>query len=334
MEGMEEVGFSFVIYVLFAALALVGIKREKVKTEGDYLRKLNYLRGIFAVEIVIGHVVRYENTILYPLGKFMIISVAFFFFVSAMGLLNSFYSKNGYLRHFVFRKGMYLFVIAVLSFVYKLLWYIGTGNKGVSENIFFMFLKETNWYIWELLFFYILFYFTFRYIKKFQIIFILGVTIIMITVAFYAGMMQGYYSSALAFPAGLVFYRYFDRVMKFLKGLSGRVCVIAMILMGISGLFFGEESLIGMVYLRNIMCLASMCVLIYFLENITVDNKVLRCLGKYSLEIYLYQFIFLGLTGGMEDYKSRILLVCCLTGVSAFLMHPVNNWFKERINHI
>lgn len=45
----------------------------------DLLKRLNSMRGIFAIEIVIGHVIRYENTILYPLGKFMIISVAFSF---------------------------------------------------------------------------------------------------------------------------------------------------------------------------------------------------------------------------------------------------------------
>lgn len=66
---------------------------------------MNALRGIFAIEIVIGHVVRYENTWLYPFGKFMIISVAFFFFVSAFGMVSPIRNREMFtLRDFLREK--------------------------------------------------------------------------------------------------------------------------------------------------------------------------------------------------------------------------------------
>lgn len=72
--------FSVMIYVFFAMLLLWGSRPAKVEREEDYFSNFNSLRGLFAIEIVIGHVIRYESGLLYPLGKFMIISVAYFFF--------------------------------------------------------------------------------------------------------------------------------------------------------------------------------------------------------------------------------------------------------------
>lgn len=77
----------FFVYIIFGNCekhSSHNISRESCLTY------LNRLRGIFAIEIVIGHVVRDEQTILYPLGKFMICSVAFFFFVSAFGMAVSY----------------------------------------------------------------------------------------------------------------------------------------------------------------------------------------------------------------------------------------------------
>lgn len=87
--------FDLCVYLLLAALLLFGIKKNRDMTADAFLQKLNALRGIFAVEIVVGHTIRFEVTWLYPLGKFMIISVAFFFFVSAFGMAYSFKMRGG-----------------------------------------------------------------------------------------------------------------------------------------------------------------------------------------------------------------------------------------------
>ena len=95
---MADIIFSIFILAIFYFIIFYNTKRSPVSGRDDLLKRLNSMRGIFAVEIVIGHVVRYENTILYPLGKFMIISVAFFFFVSAFGMVISFQEKDNYLK--------------------------------------------------------------------------------------------------------------------------------------------------------------------------------------------------------------------------------------------
>ena len=65
----------------FSCLILEGChKRDtNITTRESWLQNLNDMRGIFALEIVLGHVIRHERSLLYPLGKFMICSVAYFF---------------------------------------------------------------------------------------------------------------------------------------------------------------------------------------------------------------------------------------------------------------
>lgn len=325
--------YTICIYSMFVFLIVLGLKREMGRTSGDYIRKFNNLRGIFALEIMIGHMVRYEKSLLYPLGKFMIISVAFFFFVSAMGLLHSWHKKTDYLRHFIFRRGGWLLAIAVVAFLYRIVWYLISG-RPVQKKIFFLFLQTTNWYIWELLFFYILFYLVYKYMRRYQILVIFFVTLIMATTVYKAGMIQGYYSSAMAFPFGLMFYEYFERITQYLKSRIGMISVAGLTVLGLSSLLLGENSIWGMVYLRNVMCLSAICILFYFLGIYTVRNVAVDWLGKYSLEIYLYQFIFFELAGNILDFRIRIPLVCALTVLSALVLHPVNCWMKERIQHI
>ncbi len=102
------------ILALFAALLL--FKAKRVDAAGDdYFYRLNALRGFFAAEIVIGHVVRYEKCLLYPLGKMMIISVACFFFVSAYGRARSYARKEGYIKTFPRQKILYLVLLAVTA---------------------------------------------------------------------------------------------------------------------------------------------------------------------------------------------------------------------------
>ena len=69
---------SAVVIVAFMLILFPGT--EKVKTQGkqELLGRYNMLRGIFALEIIVGHIIRFERTPLYLLGKVMIISVAFF----------------------------------------------------------------------------------------------------------------------------------------------------------------------------------------------------------------------------------------------------------------
>ena len=325
---------ALLIYAIFIFILLFGIKFRPLTKEADFFFSFNRLRGFFALDIVAGHVVRYESSLLYPIGKFMIISVAFFFFVSAYGMARSYDAKEDYLHGFLFSKFSYLLAIAVIAYLHSLIIkFLFTGSIE-PKHIIRGFFTSTNWYIWELLFFYLLFFLIYRYILKYRVSIIGVLTLLFATGGFAIGLPQHYYSSAMAFPAGLLFYEHFNTVTRFLKTVWGKLSTIIMTIAGLYSLFLGEDSLLGMVYLRNLICLAFLLLLTYFISYFEVSNKILTYLGKYSTEIYLYQFVFLLLTERQLAYQVRIPVVVAFTFLSALVLHPLNIWVKKKLKNL
>lgn len=333
--------YALLLLLFLAAIAFYGIVFERVQ-EGksvEICQRLNNLRGLFAIEIVIGHVIRYDRTFLYPMGKFMIISVAFFFFVSAFGMVQSFQGKERYLDNFLFPKTGYLFCLAVIIYLINVLTdYIVPFKLHYFETwdcFFTNFPVMTNWYLWEQIFFYLLFYFVYKYLKKYRIMLITVIVFLLAGVVFCAGWIEGYYASALAFPFGLLYGEHYEKCQKIMHSFLGKAAVIVMVIMGLSSLLFKENSLLGMVYLRNIMCVSSMVILAIIVEYFSFDNKILRFLGRHSAEIYLVQFVFLRLTEAMRlDYKLRIPIVICGTLLAAIILYPLFVYIKKLIYSI
>lgn len=333
---MVNLMYSLIVWMLFLLISLYGIHYKKTDKKEDCLMRLNSCRGIFALEIVIGHVIRYEETLLYPLGKFMIISVAFFFFVYAFGMAVSFRQKKGYLQGFLAGKALYLVILAIITFIVNMvldmlcpaeLGYFYPGMNPVSAI-----LSETNWYLRELLLFYLLFYFVYKYIKKFRILFITLVSAAFAGFAFAGGWAQGWYSSILAFPMGLLFGEYYETICRFMKTIRGKLITVILIFLGVGSQFLGTDSITGMVFLRNAMCIAGMLILIYFCTYFTIGNCVNRALIKYSAEIYLFQFIYLKIAEMYGwDFKIRLPFVLGCTILTAVMIHPAFCFARQKL---
>lgn len=325
---------SVMIYAVLAFLLIYGLQYRRAANEGEYFQSFNSLRGLFAIEIVVGHVIRYEKTWLYPLGKFMLISVAFFFFVSGWGLSRSFHQKKNYLDHFLVRKCGYLFMLSIYAFACRVIAGLVMGNSGVDENILIQYLRKTNWYIWELTFFYVLFYFIYRFVpERLRNILIAVITVIGANVLFRAGVIQGYYMSAFAFPAGLFFYEYFDAIRSFLDKGIGKIVILAAVALGMLSSLSGLDSLVGMVYLRNLLCLAFLGIMFIFLTYFRPGNIFLKVLGRYSTGIYIYQFVFLGLDQiSQAAWPLRVGLVLGGTLLTAVIMQPLHAWTRKKLS--
>lgn len=270
--------------------------------------------------------IRYDKTILYPLGKFMIISVAFFFFVSAFGLSYSFRVKDNYLKGFVRSKCGYLLCLIAVVYIFNVLVSlvvpVHTGYYEGISSIVPLFFKSTNWYLWELCAFYLLFYIVFRFFERYRW-FCLFVLLVFLNAYFFkTGWAEGWYASSFAFPFGLFYEENYEKCNHFLGSKKGKAFTVLLTCLGLSSQLLGQESIIGMVYLRNIMCIAGLLILIYVLQFFETDNRALRVLTKYSTELYLFQFIYLRISEVYQwDYKARILFVAGLTGITAFFMH-------------
>lgn len=336
---MANMIYAMIVWAIFLLIALFGIQYKYADGKEDLLVRLNSFRGIFALEIVIGHVIRYEATILYPLGKFMIVSVAFFFFVSAFGMVKSYQQKEGYLRGFLVSKVLYLMILAAVTFAVNMvldwIWPLELGYYDPEKNVAAVFMAGTNWYLPELLFLYILFYLIYKYIKRFRILIIAIIAAVFGSIAFINGWAQGWYSSILAFPMGLLFGEYFENVCKLMKTVWGKLITAVFVFLGVSSLLFGADSLIGMVYLRNAMCIGGMLILIYFCTYFTIGNRINKILNKYAAEIYLFQFVFLKISLEYQwDFKIRLPFVLIATLLTAIVMHPLFYFTRQKLKRV
>ena len=325
---MIEIFFGSIIIVCFGLICFKGGElSDCIYEREEILQRLNNLRGVMAIEIVIGHVVRDNNLMLYPFNKFMIISVSFFFFLSAFGMAVSFEKKKDYLKRF-YLKILYLLSLILIFFIYNML--VGTLfpatlesfplSKPFGRNIF----GYTNWYMWELLIFYILFWIAYTVKAKYTEVVLVVITVLGSMIVFKAGLYECWYASSFAFPFGLLFGKHYNKLMCFLNSVYGRVATTILTILGLCSLLLPGSSLIGMVYLRNAIDMAVIILLIYISGHFKLGNNISRILGKYSTEIYLSQFIYLAIADEYNwDYKVQLIFVLALVMITSYALHPL-----------
>jgi succinate dehydrogenase hydrophobic anchor subunit len=153
---------------IFVAIILISIKLRKDTDVSQKLLfyRMNGIRGLFALEVFIGHsyyIIDLNIGLSVIFQKFLIASVGFFFAMSGWGLSNSFRCKENYLKGFLLKKISYLLLISLIVYIFSVtICYLLCGYGGYSfQNISELttnFIKTTNFFIFELILFYILFY--------------------------------------------------------------------------------------------------------------------------------------------------------------------------------
>lgn len=328
--------FDMIVYCILLFAIFFSCKRDATLEQHEIIQRLNNMRGIFAVQIVIGHVVRYEKSFLFPLGKFMIISVAFFFFISAWGMVYSLENKDNYLDSFLRNKVGYILELVAISFLFgylvDCLVPISLNYYKVDGSFLKTVLKMTNWYLWELILFYFLFYLCYKYLRKYAAIIITLITALTVMILYWCGWLEQWYASSLAFPLGLLWGSHCERIMKYMNTFKGHVTTLVLVALGLGGQCLGEDSLIGMVWLRNTICIAGILILVYICQYVKINNNILSFLGFYSTEIYLFQFVYLSLFSQMNiHYAWKVILTLGLTLISAIILHPLVLWLRKLI---
>ena len=327
---------------------VISINKEEV------ISRLNMLRGLFAILIVIGHCsANFEKEILpfFIIHKFAMVGVCFFFFVSGISLTYNFRTRQNYLKNFIKNKVVVLFLFAVLNqVIYHILKAVILNEK---LNIRLSFFSEFNWYIYEMIVFYIMFYMVFRFIDKGIvrniILFFLTFLVAVITLYFYkygewAGWSQAYYISSFSFPFGILMSEYFESIM---SRLNKHIVIYCILLVCVAAgccvsLAFPRDSFLGGVILKNIMGICIMTVVtvmvsIVDIRKIPVVGAVILFLTGYSTEIYLYQFCWLDIIArlyersGVEINIGYIVLVTGVTVLTAVVMRRVDGYILKYV---
>lgn len=343
---MFQLIFCVSIYLILAFILLFQIKYVGKQGKDGLFYTLNSLRGIFALEIVIGHCVRYESCPLTPLGNFMLISVGYFFFVSGYGLSRSYHIKTNYMDNFLKHRILRLILLALEALIIvTIIAYIcpvvtdfrsiPTIPKVFARSV----LIRTNWYMRELLLLYVCFYIVFRFIRKYRIVLLNALILLICIILYLNGYTRCWFASIVCFPMGIVCYENIDKMIIYLTSLKGKInssiiAVIGLILSllnypAITGQPFEVTELIYAL-VNNILCvgfvLALMIILIYFKPG----NKILSFFTYIATEIYLFQFIFVAIAEKMElSYPIKTLFVLTFDIILAVLIRFVLDYISK-----
>ena len=330
-----EIAVQAAVYAVFLILVLAGIKTDRtLPDEKEALSRLNRLRGVFALEVIAGHVVRYENCLLFPFGKFMICSVAFFFFVSGFGLAHSFKEKDNYLNlRYLLTKPVFLAIAAVITYiVYYITGIVGPVElKYVKADVLRGLYSGTNWYIKEQILFYLLFFAVYKLIKKHGWIIITAATLVVVLIFYYCGKSEAWVASAFGFPMGVLIGEKYDRLKKYIYGVPGIVTGILAAGAGLITLFIRNENIFTMVVLRNLLCIGVLLCIIALCGRVHLCyNRAAVFLTGISAQLYLFQFVWLEVSELVwEEYLIRLAFVVVMTILCAVLVSPLFKLLRD-----
>ncbi len=206
----------FVIVLLWIVLILIGIKFNKnVSYTAFTLDNSMALRGICSIEIMMGHLgIATGSPTLFPNRKAGILFVGVFFALSGYGLMYSLTNKEGYLRSFLPNRIRKILIPAYVVFVVDIILHSIIKNQSMWNIINLKsFFERTNWYVWELLMLYIVFYISIRIDKtgkRFHFI-VLAFSIMFVCVTYALKFENPWYGSTLCFWFGIVYFLYRDK---------------------------------------------------------------------------------------------------------------------------
>lgn len=331
---MFDLTYCITIYICFFLLIILSIRISPDIAYNKALDRFNALRGLFAIEIIIGHSIQPYETMLSPFKHFMCLSVAFFFFISAYGMTRSFKTKPNYLKGFLAKKSSYLLGINTISFIFgvclTLLFRIPSSYWNNEFNLFQNYYFSTNWYVWELLAFYCIFFILYKLVNKRRVTCLFLLALITAIILYYSGVVEMYYTAIFAFPLGALFGEYDNSWSVKTKKVIIPLLAISFAFLGLLCFIIPAGNVIRDVFLRNCMGIGLILGLFSLFLIIEIKSKILHILCTISTEMYIFQFIFLDFSQSLQmDYKHRLAFVIICTITIALLLHIPISRFKK-----
>lgn len=328
-----------IILLLWVLLIFCGISWNREKRMPLEIRQAVSLRGICAVEIMIGHIGLVTGSpVLYPNRKAGILFVGIFFLLSGYGVAYGMAHKSEYLRFFPGKKCLRLLLPTYLFYVVYVFLRASVCGEAEWYGAFLSaarFAENVNWYVWEQLALYILLWLVCKIARKQAIKALVVLSVVWIAIAYAMRIDSPWYGSTLCFVLGMYYYeteesvaRVFDRHFHSLLLLSGGGLALAL------GLFFalGYDSILGNPIARNAASLSFCIMILLLLSRITVGNRLSYLLGECSYEIFLAHPFVLALLGKMNlrsQFLYGVLGICCSVA-AALTAHRLEGRIRKR----
>lgn len=306
------------------------------------------LKGTFAVCVLMHHLYQHsgllKGTIIgCGLQAAGYLSVSVFFFLSGYGLLAS-YQGGGesYIRSFPRRRILpFLGMIMFFSAIYLANGLL-RGNTYAIDSVsiwkalvFGSPIIVNGWYLQVQLLLYMFFFVTCYSIKdhKLQIVVIGLECLALCTALFLSGYYSTWFESIMAFPAGILWRIHGGGTHSDLpKKTVSRFCRVVVLCVFFGGTILGWQLLDSMeasLLCKMISAILFPMMVVEIAPCFPVENRITRWFGEYSVEIYAFQGLFLGLFHSrpmIENPYLYIFLVSISVLVTAVIIHPVTKW--------
>lgn len=330
------------LFLLLAVLGLKFIPCRSFSTLPLQRDQAQSLRGLFAIEIMLGHLgIATNSFFLFPFRKAGILFVGCFFALSGYGLICGASKDASYFSGY-WKKRIQTFIIpALLVFFLNTVVYFSLGYISISEiPITILTSKKVeliNWYVIEQFAFYFLFWLLYRkhtFWKAANIILVVG-SILFIVAAFFLRLKNPWYGSTLCFSLGILYAQNTKSIHQFITSNFVFIFITTTFLLFFSLIAFmmlPEGSFVANVLFRTVASSTFSLLTLVTLMHIRFGNAILFKIGSFSFEIYLLHPLFIFLFSSL--ISTPILFTCLViftTFVIAFLYHMC---YHHIYNHI
>lgn len=318
----------------------------------DYFSKqaVGNMKGLFAIMVLVHHI--FMKVLILPEGivaefithHFGYWAVSAFFFFSGYGLTIS-SGKDGYKEHFLRNRVLPIFLInAALIAVYtleKLLLNIPINSAKIINSFL---IGETvvnfGWFMQIIVIFYLLFWISSYFTKRSADVLTLLI-LIYVSTCMALHLSDCYYLSSLAFPLGVYFCKYKNKVDNVCKN-------IQMTLLFITGLVFATTmailyrlhtgshalgfAILPLYFLEGPLL---MCFIVMLLKLFSINSKLLTFCGSISFAIYVMQgFVYNLLRNGFWNIDNMFISAILWfvgTFLIAYLTQPLLNLIMRKV---
>lgn len=285
--------------------------KEQFFEEPLRLAVITPLRGILAVEIVLGHTYGYleNNSLLYFNNRIGVWVVGIFFFLSGYGLNYSFHRKKDYLKGFLVKRvGRILFPFVIVCFVNYLL---GLCNS-FSECMF------QDWFVTEMTLIYCIWYLAYKCLSEKYAVPIFCFLILTLNIlGTHYGIGSRWYGSTACFLLGIVFEKNEKIIFSYCGTRYGRKVGTVSLSFLFGGILFllHENNLFVNTLMINGTCIL-LCIIVYlFMMKIKIGNAMTNFLGCISWQIYVSHRTFLRVYDQLKVTNDCIYMLLVLGSV-------------------
>lgn len=281
-------------------------------------KKVCVLKAILPIIIIIHHIHNFGYLGLEGFGGMGNIAMYFFFAMSGYGLTISYLKNIQYLKGFLQRSLLKLFIpyiIALIAFV------VYRYFEGIDQVILFkekglFSLVPTSWFVWVLSYFYIFFFVVFRYVKSDNIVKVLLVCSLVvgyILLARHIGIESHQYNRCPAFCVGMMFAFYDGKIRSKFSRLN--------VLIGLF-VFVAIMAYVGRQF-DSILCPSVLFLLMYLITDIR-EFRIVKFLSSISMEMFIIQFLPIYIA--VDDLRLSstfgvVMFVLMLDIMLAYTMH-------------